>query len=126
MDFDHDQLVRALTIYNGDDPDDYDGDDPDDYDGDPLYDVVKVTNRKSVEMSIPDSDLIVEFEMVFQVVKNPGTYWMVVGHRMNDYYMSQVGDDCEPFGVYGQREIPCVQVYPHSATTTTYKTTPPA
>jgi hypothetical protein len=82
--------------------------------------VVRTTDRKHVTMRLPDADLHIECEMVFRDGDN---FYMAIYHRMSDYYMSQVGDNCDPFTAYKGSNIPCTQVYPH--TTIEYRTTPP-
>ncbi len=109
MHFDRLQLSWALALFNGEKESKGDSEAP--------IKVVDVKDRKRVTMSIGDSDLRVEFEMVFQKAGEP-EFWMAVGHRMNDYYMRQVGEECDPFEAYGRvTVIPCVQVFPHPSST---------
>ena len=43
---------------------------------------------------MPDSNLIEEYRLVFKDGKD---FWQVTYHQMCSYYMSEVGEECEPF-----------------------------
>jgi len=72
---------------------------------------------------MPDSELHDQYRAVFQDIAFEGHFYQAIFHKMNSYYMSQVGEDCKPFEYTKGDEVVCERVYP--ITTVTYTTEKP-
>jgi len=70
--------------------------------------IVDYGDLGSPTMSIPDRNLHVECFMIFEA--EDGTRWRTIYHRMCDYYVDRVGEDCSPFEYTGGDFIKCESV----------------
>lgn len=69
--------------------------------------LIEREDRVFLDFRIPDRDLHDQYRLVFAY---QGELLECKFHRMNDYYRSQVGEDCEPFEYQREDNIRCIKV----------------